>query len=256
MSRTYPYLILLALLGITFATACDDDDDVLEGDVETTIDFRAEWNGNPLAILRETYPYGADDNVNPQLFQYYVSDLELLPADGSAPVQISDIELIRYNSATDDEIESRTYTVPAGNYAGLRFGLGVSPDLNAIDPSNFAANDPLNENEFWNATARYVFAKIEANTDLDGNPDFESNLTLHMGDDSLYEIVEFNQPFTLNGSGSPRLTVVADVFSALASGTAFYDINDPALQRVHGGNQEAAAGVFSRLAGTMELEIR
>ena len=252
--KIFSRLFLLLLLAGTTFYACMDDDDSL-GPNETTelrIDFRGEFNGEPLAIQRETYAYADSQDVNLQLFQYYVSDLALIPAGGGPDVPLSEILLVRYNSALDDELDTRTFTVPGGAYSGLRLGLGVSPDLNAIDPNNFSANDPLNENEFWNANARYVFAKIEANTDLDADGTLESNLTLHMGADTLYRTLTLNQPFTLDGNGDPTLTVVADVFSTLAG----YDIADPTQQRVHGGNQSATFGVWDRLADGFRLIVR
>ena len=188
---------------LLFFVSCEDDDDPVRLATETqlTVDFRADFDGQPLAIQREAYAYPTGEELKVLLFQYYVSDLELLPADGGAPVRLSDIELIRYNSATDDDTETRTYEVPTGDYRGLRFGLGVKPELNATDPSSFAADAVLNEAEFWNPRARYVFAKIEANADLETDGTYETGLTYHMGSDELYTTVTFDRAFTA-GAGT------------------------------------------------------
>lgn len=233
-----------------------DDDDVNPPDnVSATLEFRSAYDGSELAIQSATYDYPTGAKLKTTLFQYYVSDLSFLTADGAAIV-LSDIELIRYNSATDDAVESRTYDVPTGDYVGIRFGLGVKPDLNAMDPSAFAANDPLNENEFWNASARYVFAKIEANADLEDDGTFDTGLSYHMGSDALYATVTFDQNFTIDGEGDPRFTIVADVLKALASDTETFDIADPDKQRIHGGNQAIATELWNRLTGQFALEVR
>jgi hypothetical protein len=250
------YLSLLALLALFTFAACTDDDDMRQPEnVSTTIDFRSTYDGADLAIQSATYDYPTGAKLKATLFQYYVSDLAFLAADGSV-VSLTDIELIRYNSATDDAVESRTYDVPEGDYVGIRFGLGVRPDLNALDPSAFAANDPLNENEFWNTNARYVFAKIEANADLEDDGTFDTGLTYHMGSDALYTTITFDQNFTLDGAGAPRFIIAADVLKALSDGASTFDISDPTKQRVHGGNQAIATDIWNRLAGQFTLEMR
>lgn len=249
------YLSFLALLALFTFAACMDDDDTNETDnVATTINFRSAYDGNDLAIQSETYTYPTGAKLKATLFQYYVSDLEITDTDGNV-VRLSDIELIRYNSATDDAVESRTYEVPAGDYVSIRFGLGVKPELNALDPNAFAANDPLNENEFWNADARYVFAKIEANADLEDDGTFDTGLTYHMGSDDLYRELTFVQSFTINGEGDSELTIVADVLKALSDGTDTFDIADPTQQRVHGGNQAIATDIWNRLVAQFALEV-
>lgn len=249
------YASLSLLLFVFFFAACEDDDDPLTSqDVTLELDFKGEFDGQDLAILSETYDYPGGDQLKIQLFQYYVSDLELIPADGSAPVSLSEIELIRYGSATEDNIDTRSFTVPSGDYSGIRFGIGVKPELNALAPSNFSATDPLNENEFWNDNARYVFAKIEANADLNEDAIFDTGISLHMGNDDFYQTITFDRNFTLAAGQDAGLTVVADVMKALGGTTDTYDITLDANQRVHGGNQALARGVFERLAQQFTLE--
>ena len=253
------FLPLFGLFCLFIAAACTDDDDRLAPDnVELNVDFKALFNGDDLAIQSATYDYPTGATLKMGLFQYYVSDLELVDTDNNA-VRLSDIELIRYANATDDATDRRTFTVPEGNYVSLRFGLGVKPDLNAQDPNNFSAADPLNENEFWNPGARYVFAKIEANANLENDDLFDTGLSYHMGSDALYTTVTFTVAggFTLDGSANdPTLVVIADVLQALSGNGETFDIADPAKQRVHGGNQAIAQDIWDRLAGQFQLQLR
>jgi hypothetical protein len=251
------YKSLLSLFAVLFVFACQDDDDglMLPENISTTIQFRAEYDNADLAIQSTTYAYPNGAELKATLFQYYISDLILIAADGNE-VGLSDIELIRYEDATEDNIEERTYDVPSGDYTALRFGLGVKPGLNAMDPNNFAANDVLNENEFWNADARYVFAKIEANADLENDGTFDTGLTYHMGSDALYTTITFTGDFTLDGNGDPQIVITADMLEALSNGTNTFDISDPDKQRVHGGNQAVATEIWERLVGQFELSLQ
>ncbi|MCP9237522.1 MbnP family protein [Lewinella sp. JB7] len=245
------FLLSLLLLG------CQDDDDPVTTlpEADLTLDFRTDYAGRPLAIQRGTYAYPSGGQLKVLLFQFYVSDLEILPADGSAAIRLSDIDLIRWMSAGDDATTSRTYRVPEGDYRGIRFGLGVKPELNARDPSDFAADYVLNEAEFWGPTTRYVFAKIEANADLEGDGTFDSGLSYHLGSDALYTTVSFNQDFTVTAGADPGLTVVADVLRALSGGGETFDIRDPQKRNVHGGNQEVGRNIWERLSRQFRLEI-
>lgn len=251
------YKILLSLFAVLFVFACQDDDDgpMLPENISTTIQFRAEYDNIDLAIQSTTYAYPNGAELKATLFQYYISDLVLIAADGNE-VSLSDIELIRYEDATEDNIEERTYDVPSGDYTALRFGLGVKPGLNAMDPNNFAANDVLNENEFWNADARYVFAKIEANADLENDGTFDTGLSYHMGSDALYTTITFTGDFTIDGNGDPQIVITSDMLKALSDGTNTFDISDPEKQRVHGGNQAVAAEIWERLVGQFDLSLQ
>lgn len=250
-------LSLMAFFAIFSFTACmDDDDSVTNGNVSTTINFRAEYDDTDLSIQSITYDYPTGAKLKATLFQYYISDLELLPADGGAAVRLADIDLIRYQAETDGSVASRTYDVPAGDYVGLRFGLGVKPELNAMDPNEFSADFVLNEVQFWNANARYVFAKIEANADLENDGTFDTGLTYHLGSDALYTTITFDGDFAISSTANPELDIVADVLKALASDTESFDISNPDQQRIHGMNQTIGQDIWDRLAGQFELQVR
>lgn len=251
LTNLFPFALLLL-----FVVACEDDDDpVVLAETNLAIDFRAEFDDFPLAIQSGTYAYPTGEEMKVLLFQYYISDLELLPADGGAPVPLADIDLIRYETAGGDATVSRTYDAPVGEYRGLRFGLGVSPDLNAQEPSNFAADFVLNEAEFWGPAARYVFAKIEANADLENDDTFDTGLTYHMGSDAQYTTLTFTQNFSIGDNQAPKITLVADVLDALSGNGETFDIRDPDKQRVHGGNQAVAQDIWDRLVGQFRLEM-
>ena len=247
---------LLSLFCLCLFVACVDDDDLVRPDnVELRVDFAAQYDENALGIQRETYDYPTGATLKATLFQYYVSDLALIDTDGNA-VGLSDIELIRYNSAADPGVVSRTFTVPEGDYVAVRFGLGVKPALNAQPPSNFSAADPLNEAEFWNENARYVFAKWEANADLDGDGTFEQGLSYHLGADALYRTLRFDGPtFTLDGSGDPRVVVVADYLRALSDGTDAGTFDIATVSRIHGSNQAASGEMWDRFADQFTVRI-
>ena len=247
-------LATLLVFSLLFVACEDDDDPILDGTADLEVNFAAEFGDRALAIQSATYDYPGGDALKMQLFQYYVSDLALIPTDGSAPVLLSEIELVRYQSATEDNVETRSFSVPSGQYSGVSFGFGVKPELNALDPNNFAANDPLNENEFWNDRARYVFAKIEANADLNEDALFDTNVTLHMGADALYRVVTLDKDITIRPNQDASVTIANDILEAMAGAGSAYDITVEANRRVHGGNQAIATDLYDRLGGQFSIQ--
>ena len=246
-------LLVLALVN----WSCDDEADTFVAPItDLAVDFTAEFADRPLSILAESYSYPTGAELRLVLFQYYVSDLSLISANGDT-VRLEEIDLIRYRDAGGSATISRQFAgVPTGDYTGVTFGLGVKPELNNVDPNNFAADFVLNENEFWSPRTRYVFAKIEANAQLPGSTTFDTGLTYHLGSNELYRRVELNQRFTLRSS-QDRLEIVADVLRAMVgSDNEPYDISDPDQRIVHGANQAVARELWEGLAGQFSLNVR
>jgi len=251
-------LMLITLSSLLFVTACDDDDNNASATGSVDMTFSAVYEGDQFAIQDRSFDYPDGSKLLFQLFQYYVSDLELLPADGGDPVQLADIALVRYNTAGERPEQDFLFeNIPAGTYRGVRFGLGVSPDLNNQPPSNFAADFVLNEAEYWNDNVRYVFAKIEANVDLEDDGTFETPVSYHMGNNDIYAVLTFDVNFSIAENETKEIAVLADVFNALAaSDTDFHDFTDPDQRIVHGGNQAIAADIWNRLRDQFFLSIQ
>lgn len=251
-------LSLLFVFGLSlfFFTACEDDDNLGEnGDVSIT--FNAVYDDAALDLQQTAYDYPDGAKIKVQLFQYYISDLVLVRADGGTET-LSEIELIRYNAAGAGNTQTLTFdNVPAGDYVGLRYGIGVKPELNNQPPSNFAADYVLNEVEYWNDNVRYVFAKIEGNVDLNDDGTFDTPVSYHMGSNDIYSTLEFSGNFSISENGTTNFDIVADVFDSLASSdTDFQDFSDESQRVVHGGNQQVAADIWTRFTNQFRLTVR
>jgi len=114
--------------------------------------------------------------VNIVDFRFYVSKLRLLKADGSeTPValtqdglwQVDDVALLDFEDATgacaNGTPETRSViegTVPAGEYTGVRFEVGLPFDKNHADAT--LAPSPLNLSRmFWNWNGGYKFIRLD-----------------------------------------------------------------------------------------------
>lgn len=109
-------------------------------------------------------------------FRFYVSKVRLVRADGSeAPValeqdglwQLDDVALLDFENGTgacangtEQTRDLVTGTVPAGDYTGVRFDVGLPFDKNHGEPTLQAS--PLNLSRmFWNWNGGYKFMRLD-----------------------------------------------------------------------------------------------
>lgn len=142
--------------------------------------FAAEVNGQPFACGQQYPGIGTTrSTITPADFRYYVSEVQLLTADGQAvPLQLEQdgvwqLENIALLDFEDGTGPCRNGTaglnttvrgqVPAGAYTGVRFTLGIPFERNHGDPTVSPA--PLNSTAmFWNWQGGYKFLKFDTST--------------------------------------------------------------------------------------------
>lgn len=167
----------VALLAAASLIACGDDDPTgPAGPIDVTLNFAAAVNGADFACGTSYADVGTSaTEITPVDFRFYVHGVELIEADGSSQeveldenswqrdgVVLLDFEngsgpCVNGTAATNTAI---TGSVPAGDYTGIRFVLGVSEDLNHADQTTAAA--PLDlTGLFWSWNAGYKFLRID-----------------------------------------------------------------------------------------------
>lgn len=227
----YIYL-WIAVLGPAFLlqTGCRNDQNASTGSLE--IVFQGTFGNDPLYMFERSYPYPDDMQVKWQLFQFYISDLEIDPANsGSSPLSLSQVELIDFGgiqteAAAREGVKLTFHDLPAGDYQSLSFGLGVAPDLNATQPSDYAISEPLGQvANYWEASSSYIYTKIEGNADLDGDGQFgeqDEKLTFHLGASDLYRQRILPVSLSIREGQTPRVIVKVDLRKALVDSAGQY----------------------------------
>ncbi|NJK61634.1 MAG: metallo-mystery pair system four-Cys motif protein [Synechococcaceae cyanobacterium SM2_3_1] len=147
-------------------------------DPETaTIQFAAMVGGQPFAC-GQRYPNlgSAGTEVTPTDFRFYVSEVALIDAEGTiVPVSLEQDGIWQYESVALLDFEDKSGpcangttetrdqvvgTVPAGDYQGLQFTLGIPFELNHEDAT--LASSPLNlTSMWWNWQGGYKFVRID-----------------------------------------------------------------------------------------------
>ncbi len=147
------------------------------GQQDVSIRFAAQVNGAAFAC-GQSYPGlgSTGATATPTDFRFYVHDVQLLRADGTAvPVTLAETPWQRDGVALLDfengqgpcaqggnapMNEALRGTAPAGTYTGLRFTLGVPERQNHQDAT--VAASPFNLSAmFWNWQNGYKFVKVD-----------------------------------------------------------------------------------------------
>lgn len=213
-------LVILVAMTLMATVGCGDSNSNTQ-DVAITV---AAVVGDAEFVCGNSYDnLGSEDTTLALVdFRFYVQDVELKNAGGDwVPValednlfQIDDIALLDFedgcgevgNADTNDQIVG---TVPEGEYDGLRFTMGLPPELNHQDAST--APCPLClTSMFWNWRGGYKFLRIDSGNIMD-NP---SVWRMHLGSTGCGDPSDPTTPPEQPCTNPNRVDVEFDTFDA------------------------------------------
>lgn len=184
--------LLLVLFSLLFIVGCDEH----EPDPYTPppapasgirLIVKPMWDGTPFDKYT-VYHNVMDYRIQVQLLKMYLSDIELLTTGNTQ--ELSKAELFRLTDGPDTVV----LDVPAGDYTGLRFGIGVPEYLNHEDPTQYAADQPLSTSNgmHWTWTEGYRFVVFDGRYDTlgTGTNQLPDMFSIHTGFDTCYREVE------------------------------------------------------------------
>lgn len=251
------FLLSALSFGLLFAACGDDDKDTPET-AQLSLTATATYGESPLLMFERDYGYEDNMALQLQLFQTYLSDMALLyEEDGQVKeVPLEDIALLNFGNMYNDEdaragLEVFNLDVPARSYTGIRFGLGVSPELNATIPPDYDLSHPLSQN-YWEDANSYIFFKIEGNADLDGSGDFADKLTFHIGGDNNYSDVTFQGMIDLLPGGEVGLTLNFDLQKLLINEDGDY-VDFRQTKQAHSNTAPAAVFIGNNMPSAVSL---
>ena len=172
----YPFL-LFALLAALNGRAAD-----------VTIHVELRWRGAPMAVPSDDVTNASGQKLRLTRFAALISDVALERKTGGA-VQLDG--QFGFLDAETNRLSFVLRNVPAGDYAGLSFRVGLPPEMNHADPSNWPAGHALNPvvhglHGGW--AGGYVFAAIEGRYRADNG---ERGFSYHLATDARLMSVGF-----------------------------------------------------------------
>ncbi len=201
-----PGFFLFFILLISIASCKEDKGGSL------TLHFKAYYDGQPLPMFLSK-PFTGLQQLQFTHLSMMVSDLTLL--DQTNKVSLKDVELVDLSfddvSSADVGYSINIANLPAKNYSGLSFGIGVPQDMNAKKPADFPSSSPLsNSSYYWVAWDSFIFMKTEGRIDTIGNGSFDTGFAFHTGTDNLYRVFETNIPIAIEDGKNKDIEIHLD----------------------------------------------
>ena len=195
-------------LGCLFLSSCKEDPE--EGTL--TIHFKAVYDEATLPTF-STRPFTNGQQLQFTNLAMYFTDIQLV--DNSTVRDLRDVELVDLNfdnlAAAEAGYILKLTGIPAGSYDTIRFGMGIPPDLNQKEPSDFPSTSPLSKTGFyWVAWGSYIFSKTEGRLDTIGNGSLDLGFALHTGSDDLYRSAKAGVPITIEDGKETNLDILVD----------------------------------------------
>lgn len=163
-------MLLGALAGV-FMMGCNGDDGpeaAVSGSIH--LDFNNVVGNEDLTLNTETYQNSSGESFTISIFNYYISNVQLLKADGSSFTvpQDSSYFLIREANAASQKVTINK--VQTGQYTGVQFTVGIDSTRSVADDSKRKGildtfSGPTNEEAmYWDWNPGYIFMKIEGSS--------------------------------------------------------------------------------------------
>ena len=217
--------LLLPLLSLACVGCGDDDPAGADGGEELRIAFVGSVGEEGLALGATAYEAAsAAEGFRPTRVSFYLSDVRVVGGerDGSRPeAPVAEVAYVEFGPGGDAELV--VDGVAPGEYAGLRFTVGLTEDQDATSPADYPPDHPLGRgSEYWVDWGSYIFLKLEGRSDTlaDGRERFDAAYTYHVGRSAeLAREVEVETAFVVGEGGAP-LELDVDLATLLGLGEA------------------------------------
>jgi hypothetical protein len=175
--KNFSFIILILLF-----SACKKDIEVkpLEIDVADTTGFLEIHLSNvigniPLVLNSINYVSSANDTFNVYEYKYYLSNIQLIAANGHTFTEVESYYLI--DQSDPNSMHLMVKKVPSDQYNMIKFIIGVDHDRN-IAGAQTGALDPIH-GMFWDWNTGYIMAKMEGYSPQ--STEFSKKLVYHIG---------------------------------------------------------------------------
>lgn len=228
---------------------------VLAAPVELKVSLKV---GDQPLVLGQTYQNPAGNTYSVNLLRFYLSNVALVRRDGTE-VKAGGLTLAEFKpGGPTQEVTVLKMEVPAGDYAGIRFSVGVPRELNHLDAAKQSAPLGVGSGMYWSWNAGYIFYRFEGRYMRANTP---TPFLLHLGGDAamqnvnLADLESYSTPIPVSeGGGTVQVNLdVSKVFAAGVGGEP-YDLSVAKYTQVHGG--PVALQAYTNLQGAWSLDTR
>jgi hypothetical protein len=218
-NRTFSALLLLAA-PLALFSGCKKDSDTPDTTGSGSVNFTVQnvvpatnivgvQPPQPLVLNSSVATTSTGETFTVNTFEYYLSNIKFTKSDGTTYAAPDTYFLV--NQATAKSLNFTVPNVPAGDYTGVSFLVGVDAQKTGLtDPATFTGDLNQANNMYWTWNSGHIFMKMEG-TLTSTTPN--KPLTCHIGGYTA----PYNAIVTATPSfGSSKLTVRADKAPTIA----------------------------------------
>ena len=207
---------ILSLLAISISlVSCkkNNSESEISGNGSMEIEFENKVGSQPLILNSQTYKNANGDDFTISSFKYYISNVQLIKADGKAVVLPETYYLI--DAADKASAHQLAEKIPAGDYVSIKMTIGVDSAHNFLG-AQAGALDPA-KGMFWTWNSGYIFVKLEGNSAKSTAAD--NKLNFHIGGAKApYNTIRtathtFASPLRIRENSKPEMHFVVDASS-------------------------------------------
>lgn len=226
---SFPGLFIFLLAAASLLSGCKRDSDSQPTAGSVSFAVANVVGTQPLALDGTIYTTASGETFTVSTFEYYLSNIKFIKSDGTTYAAPNEYHLV--NTAKPASTSFTVSNVPAGDYTGVSFIVGVDSTTTKSDP--LALTGDLNPAYamHWAWNTGHIFLKLEG-TVTSASP--SQALTCHIGGyRAPYSAIVTAAP-SLNGATlpvragqTPKLVLTADVLKIFDGPTKFTLSNFP-----------------------------
>lgn len=215
---------VVSFLVASFFVSCKKKSDDPQPIVESPVSVSTPQNltlkftpvkGDTTINFYSNFKTSSGVRFNLSMFRYYVSNIKLVKNDGSEYAVAN-----KYLLVTPNTEDYSLGDVPAGDYKGIKFSIGVDSITNHKDPTLYPNTHPLAIQSpaiHWSWNSGYIFMMIEGTCDTTAAQNdvltygqFSHGLLFHIGMDKLYRQVSLYKSFSISNAAQ-SISIKADI---------------------------------------------
>ncbi|MCF2490289.1 MbnP family protein [Dyadobacter sp. CY347] len=173
MKRTFSYLLLsvtAVIFSASLIASCTDDPVPLPmGSVK--VKFDNVVGSKDLKLDSDTYMNAAGEEFKVSMLNYYISNIKFIAAAGNSYTVPQDSSYFLIREGNVDSQQITINNVPARNYTGIEFVIGIDSLRSVSDISKRKGildkdSGPTNQEAmYWDWNPGYIFLKFEGTSD-------------------------------------------------------------------------------------------
>ncbi len=156
--------ILFSIVGVWLFSSCNENESStpVTEKVQLEINFDHFFNNDSILLDQSIHVSQAGDSLKFEALKFFVSEVRLLKAGGDT-VKVPFYGLIDMKRPAFRKL--LLSDLPAGNYSGMLFSVGIDSATNSADPNQYAPGSVLNplvhQDMYWDWATGFIFCKVE-----------------------------------------------------------------------------------------------